>query len=64
MPAPQGQTVDPDRVAAAQLAVKTVVSTFTYDGINVGSRVTDDECNQVALAVLDALTTYDTAKSI
>lgn len=64
MTAPQGQTVDPDRVAAAQLAVKTVVSTFTYDGINVGSKVTDDECNQVAVAVMAALSTYDTAQSI
>ena len=60
----QGTQVDPDRVAAAQAAVKQAVSGFTYDGFDVGSRVTDAECNAVAVAVMSALATYDSAKPI
>jgi len=60
----QGTTVDLERVAAAQAAVKQAVSGFTYDGFDVGSRVTDQECNTVAIAVMAALVAYDTSKSI
>ena len=60
----EGTQVDPDRVAAAQAAVRQVVSGFTYEGFNVGSRVTDQECNTVAVAVMAALATYDAAKQI
>jgi len=60
----QGTQVDPDRVAAAQAAVKQAVSGFTYDGFNVGSRVTDAECNTVAVAVMAALAAYDASNPI
>jgi len=60
----QGTQVDPDRLAAAQAAVRQVVNGFTYDGFNVGSRVTADECNQVAVAVMAALEAYDSSKPI
>ena len=59
----QGTTVDPDRVAAAQAAVKNAVADFTYAGINVGTYVTDEECNTVAVAVIAALASYDASKA-
>ena len=60
----QGTQEDPDRVAAAQAAVKQTVSGFTYAGVNVGNYVTDQECNAVAVAVMAALNAYDNAKPI
>ena len=60
----QGIQVDPDRLAAAVAAVRQVVSGFTYDGFDVGSRVTDQECSAVAVAVMAALASYDASKPI
>ena len=60
----EGTQVDPDRVAAAQAAVKQTVSGFTYAGVNVGNYVTNEECNAVAVAVMAALNAYDAAKPI
>jgi hypothetical protein len=41
-------------LGAARLAIRQVVSTFTYMGVSVGSHITDDEVDQVAVAVLNA----------
>ena len=60
----EGVQVDPNRVAAAQLAVKQTASEFTYMGVKVGDYITDDECNKIAVAVLAALAAFDSAKSI
>jgi hypothetical protein len=60
----QGQAIDPGELDAAQVAVRAAVNTFTYDGFNVGTRVTDDQCRQVAVAAVAAVEQYRSAKSL
>ena len=60
----QGTKVDPNELVAVGIAIKAVVSGFTYDGINVGSYVTDDEINQLATAALVASINYRNAPTI
>ena len=60
----QGIKVDPDEIAVAQVAVRATVNTFTYDGFNVGSRVTDDQCKELAVAVVAAIESFRGGKTI
>ena len=60
----QGVTIDPDELLVAQLAVKNTAGTFTYMGVNVGSYITDAECQQVATAVIAAIENYRAGKDI
>jgi hypothetical protein len=60
----EGMKIDPDEIAVATQAVRETVSQFTYMGISVGSHVTDDECRQVATAVVAAIENYRNAPSI
>jgi hypothetical protein len=59
-----GAKIDPDEITVAMQAIRQVVNTFTYDGFNIGSRVTDAEINQVAVAVVAAIENYRNAPSI
>jgi hypothetical protein len=43
------------KLATAKATLKRVCNTWTYDGFNVGSRVSEDEYDQLAYAVVDAL---------
>ncbi|HEV3312197.1 MAG TPA: hypothetical protein VG815_16930 [Chloroflexota bacterium] len=43
------------KLTAARAAIKRVCATWTYDGFNVGSRISDDEYDQVSYAVVSAL---------
>lgn len=47
--------VDQSEVAAVARAVKETVKSFVYMGIAVGMYVTDEECDQVATAAVDAI---------
>jgi hypothetical protein len=60
----QGTQIDPGELGAAQVAVRGVVNTFTYDGFDVGSRVTDDQCKEVAVAVVAAVDAFRSGKKI
>lgn len=64
MPAPQGTSIDPNELAAVEIAIRTSTKDFTYDGINVGSYITDAEITQVATAALVASMNYRAAPSI
>ena len=54
MPVPQGTQIDPNELAAVKIAIREATKDFTYDGINVGSYIPDDEIGQVATAALVA----------
>ena len=43
------------KLTAARAAIKRVCATWTYDGFEVGSRITDDQYDQVSYAVVSAL---------
>ena len=43
------------KLTAANAAIRRVCATWTYDGFNVGSRITDDQYDQVSYAVVSAL---------
>lgn len=60
----EGTAVDPGEIDAVQIAVRAVVNTFTYDGFNVGSRVTDEQIREVASAAVAAGNEYRAAKPI
>lgn len=60
----RGAPLNPDELLVAQLAVKETASTFTYMGINVGSYITDEECQQVATAVIAAIRNYRAGRNI
>jgi hypothetical protein len=62
--APQGFQLDPDEVTAVQIAVRNLVNTFTYAGMNVGKYVSDQELAQVASVAVAAAAQYRNAKSI
>ena len=51
-------TIDPGEVAVASQAVRDIVNTLTYWGQNVGSYVTDEQCNAVAIEVVTAVENY------
>lgn len=61
---PEGTQLDPDLLAACAIAVRSVVNGFTYDGFNVGSRVTDAEVASVVTAVLVAEQNFKSGPSI
>lgn len=61
---PAGSKIDPDEINVAAAAVRKQVSGLTYMGMNVGSHVTDDECRQLATAVVTAIENYRNAPSI
>jgi len=56
--------IDPNRLTAVKLALKAVADTLTYDMINVGKYVTDDELAQMATAAIEADDAYGAAPSI
>lgn len=54
-----------EKLATIKAAIKRVCNTWTYDGFNVGSRVSEDEYDQVSYAVsaaLDDLASQDVSK--
>ena len=51
-------SLDPGEVSVASQAVRDIVNTLTYWGQNVGSYVTDEQCNAVAAAVVTAAEDY------
>ena len=55
---------DEGKLIVVKAAIKEVVSKFTYDGIHVGSYITDEELTQVATAAIKASDDYDAAPSI
>jgi len=61
---PQGQAIDPGELEVAQLAVRQAASKLSYMGISVGGYITDDECRDVASAVVAAVEAYRNGKSI
>lgn len=63
-PKPAGAKIDPDEINVAAAAIRSAVSNLTYMGINVGSHVTDDECRQLATAVVTAIENYRNSPSI
>jgi hypothetical protein len=52
------------KLIAVKVAVRKVVSGFSYHGINVGSYVTDDEITQVAAAAIQAIADLSNARTI
>lgn len=56
--------VTSELIIAITLAIKPVVAKFTYDGFDVGSRVTDTEYAAVATAAAQAAVDFLTAPSI
>jgi len=56
--------VDPDELAAVMIAIREVVKTFTYNGIPVGTFVTDEEVQNVAIAAIQSLDDYRNADVI
>lgn len=60
----KGDQINPNELLVATVAVKETASKFTYAGVNVGAYVTDDECRQVAIAVLMAVANYRAGTSI
>jgi hypothetical protein len=43
------------KLTAVRAAIKRVCATWTYDGFEVGSRITDDQYDQVSYAVVSDL---------
>jgi hypothetical protein len=64
MPDVQGTQLDVNELAAVKVAVRGVVNTLTYLGVNVGTHVTDDEITEVATAALMASISYRNGQSI
>jgi hypothetical protein len=56
--------VDPDEVAAGIAAAKVVASKFTYMGVSVGSKVTEEEYNELVTAIIEAVDRYRAGTSI
>ncbi len=52
---PSDPTLIATKLAAAKAAAKAVTSGWTYAGFNVGSRVSDDEFNELAVAMVNAI---------
>ena len=61
---PAGAKIDPDEINVAAAAIRKQVSNLTYMGINVGSHVTDDECRQLATAVVTAIENFRNSPTI
>jgi hypothetical protein len=55
-------SLDPGEVSVAAQAVRDIVNGMTYWGQNIGSYVTDDQCNAVAAAVVTAVEDYRSTK--
>jgi|ERR1035437_364258 uncharacterized membrane protein len=55
MPAIQGSAIDSGEMIVASAAVKTTASPMSVMGISVGNHITDDECRQIAAAVIVAI---------
>lgn len=64
MPTPATAATDPDMLTAGRNAARQVVDTFRYMGIPVSSHVTDEEIDQLVIAVDNALTSYRNDPSI
>lgn len=50
--------LDPGELAAAKTAVRAVANSMTYMGWNLGSFITEEQCEQVAHAVVEAVEDY------
>ena len=61
---PAAPQIDPGEIDAAFLAVREHVDAMTYMGFNVGSRITDEQCRELASAVVAKIEGYRHAESI
>lgn len=55
---------DQDEVAAGVIAAKQYAATITFLGVNVGTKITDEEYKEMVTAVITAVDNYRNAKSI
>lgn len=60
----EGMKIDPDEITAAAQAVRQTISGITYMGMNVGNHVTDEQCRDLADAVVAAVENYRNAPTI
>jgi|HubBroStandDraft_5_1064220.scaffolds.fasta_scaffold2832481_1 hypothetical protein len=59
-----GVRVDPDEIQAGIVAAKEAASNITYMGIDVGSRITDDQYRSIVTAIVTAIENYRSGVSI
>ena len=64
MPDMQGIQLDVNELAAVKVAIREIVDTFTFGGVNVGTHVTDEQIQQVATAALAASINYRSGQVI
>jgi C1A family cysteine protease len=60
----EGMKIDPDEINVAAQAIRAKISGITYMGMNVGSHVTDEQCRELATAVVAAVESFRSSPSI
>lgn len=60
----EGMKIDPDEINVAAQAVRQTIAGITYMGMNVGSHVTDEQCRDLATAVVTAVENFRNSPSI
>lgn len=60
----EGTKIDPDEINVAAQAIRQTITGITYMGMNVGSHVTDEQCRDLATAVVVAVENFRNAPSI
>lgn len=60
----EGMKIDADEITVAAEAVRQKIAGITYMGMNVGSHVTDDQCRELATAVVTAIENFRNSPSI
>ncbi len=61
---PSAPILNPDVIVAGVIAAKEYADTITYMGIHVGSKITDQEYNELVIAVIKAVDAYRGGTSI
>jgi hypothetical protein len=56
--------LDPDEIQVAIIAAKEAASNITYMGVNVGSRISDDEYRNIVTAIVTAIENYRSGRII
>jgi hypothetical protein len=60
----KGKQIDPDEIQVGIIAAKEAASHITYMGIDVGSRITDDQYRSIVTAIVTAVENYRSGTSI
>jgi hypothetical protein len=60
----KGKQIDSDEIQVAIIAAKEAASNITYMGVNVGSRISDDEYRNIVTAIVTAIENYRSGRII